>query len=202
MKEPEISRVEIPLVEPHFDEEATVLHAQPVVPLETVRAQSRARRNVFLVIALVGALMLGAASATLIYKNRAVDSEKGVTETALAEPASPTNVEAVASGGTTDESVASEANPQFAAPKVQEKKATVVTRPEKPSAAERTPNRSEEKQTRVQQPKPAVEEDWDAMMREAKRAARRRKAERREERARRDADSAGRIRDIFEGPNP
>jgi type IV secretory pathway VirB10-like protein len=49
--------------EPHFDDERTILRARRVVPLEKIQAKARHRRQWFLGIALVIAMMLGAGSA-------------------------------------------------------------------------------------------------------------------------------------------
>lgn len=60
------------LQEPHFDEEATVLSARPVVPLaavEAARAKTSFPRPWLLAFGLVGALVVGI-SATVIYYSR------------------------------------------------------------------------------------------------------------------------------------
>ena len=49
--------------EPHFDDERTLLTAQPVVPLERINAKARHRKQWFLGGAFAVAMMLGAASA-------------------------------------------------------------------------------------------------------------------------------------------
>jgi type IV secretory pathway VirB10-like protein len=49
--------------QPHFDDERTVLSAQPVVPLERIETKVRQRRRWFLGSAFVVAMLLGAASA-------------------------------------------------------------------------------------------------------------------------------------------
>ena len=53
------------VLEPHFDDERTVLSAQPVVPLEKINAKVRHRRQWFLGGAFAIAMMLGAGSALL-----------------------------------------------------------------------------------------------------------------------------------------
>lgn len=52
-------------MEPHFDDERTMLSAQPVVPLEKINAKARHRKQWFLGGAFAVAMMLGAASALL-----------------------------------------------------------------------------------------------------------------------------------------
>jgi hypothetical protein len=49
--------------QPHFDDERTVLSAQPVVPLEQIETKVRQRRRWFLGSAFAIAMLLGAASA-------------------------------------------------------------------------------------------------------------------------------------------
>jgi hypothetical protein len=49
--------------QPHFDDELTVLSAQPVVPLEQIEAKVKHRRRWFLGSAFAVAMLLGAASA-------------------------------------------------------------------------------------------------------------------------------------------
>lgn len=49
--------------QPHFDDERTVLTAQPVVPLEQIEAKVKHRRRWFLGSAFAVAMLLGAASA-------------------------------------------------------------------------------------------------------------------------------------------
>src|ERR1044072_3506969 len=50
-------------VEPHFDDERTVLTARRVVPLEKIEKKARHRRQWFLGVAFALAMMLGAGSA-------------------------------------------------------------------------------------------------------------------------------------------
>ena len=214
MKEPEFSRVEIPLDEPHFDAETTVLHAQPVIPLDTVRSQTRARRNMFLVIALVGALMMGAVGGTLIHRRQSVRAEPATSESAATEPPMANADSTVAAGGATEEVVksdtAGETATRVSAPPAEDASEPRRSDPKQPAVRrtaepETVPSRQEtvvKKQQRVEPRETAAEPDWDEMMREARRAARRRRVERREQRARQESDGASRIRDIFEGPNP
>ncbi len=51
--------------QPHFDDERTVLSAQPVVPLEQIETKVRQRRRWFLGSAFAIAMLLGAASALI-----------------------------------------------------------------------------------------------------------------------------------------
>ena len=58
------------LREPHFDEEATVLSARPVVPLEVVKAEERSKKHLLFGLAMACSLVMGAVAAKLIYKQR------------------------------------------------------------------------------------------------------------------------------------
>ncbi|HET9786595.1 MAG TPA: hypothetical protein VFP47_05660, partial [Pyrinomonadaceae bacterium] len=51
---------------PHFDEDATLLSARPVVPLHEVKAETRSRRRVIFGLTILAAILLGAISATLL----------------------------------------------------------------------------------------------------------------------------------------
>ena len=58
----------LPLAEPHFVEEATLLSARPVVPLQEIRAEERSGKRLVFGVAMACSLMAGALGATLIYK--------------------------------------------------------------------------------------------------------------------------------------
>jgi hypothetical protein len=60
----------VPLGEPHFDEEATVLSARPVVPLQEIKAEEQSRKRLIVGLAMACSLTMGALAATLIYKQR------------------------------------------------------------------------------------------------------------------------------------
>src|SRR5918993_5799040 len=77
------------LDEPRFDEEATLLAAQPVVPLDEVKAEKRSKAGVAVALAIVGGLLIGLLAATLIYRYLGAGQvPRG--ETAVAEqPAGP-----------------------------------------------------------------------------------------------------------------
>ena len=69
--EPRDFAPDLPLTEPHFDEEATLLSAQPVVPLQEIKAEERSGKRVLFGAAILCALMLGAVGTMLIYKRQA-----------------------------------------------------------------------------------------------------------------------------------
>ncbi|HEV2883809.1 MAG TPA: hypothetical protein VGW36_03065 [Pyrinomonadaceae bacterium] len=187
------------LTEPHFDEEATVLSARPVVPLERVPTRSRINRNWIFAFALAGAVLIGVAG-TAIYYSRLLDRITDST-TAANDPQSSTLPEVVAGGAMAlPSSVNSDSDAELRA----EVKTPVEPAPviEKETAAPRpAANRTVERRSR-----PAFEDD-DDREKEDRREERRaeRKAERqrerelkRERRAAR-SDDLLRIREIFEG---
>lgn len=100
--------LELPLAEPHFDEEATLLSAQPVVPLEEIAAEQRSGKRLAFGVAMAISLVVGALGGTLIYRQRehkpiaiidtAVPGADGITAD---EPVvEPSVAEAVAEAGT------------------------------------------------------------------------------------------------------
>jgi len=56
-----------PLSLPHFDEEATLLSARPVVPLHEVRAETRSKRRLIFASTIVAAVVVGASGASLLF---------------------------------------------------------------------------------------------------------------------------------------
>src|SRR5258705_9508084 len=87
IKNQQCSGVDLHLAEPHFDEEATLLSARPVVPLREVRPETRSGRRSALGLAMAISVMAGALGATLIYKQRG-QKQAGIVETAteVSEP--------------------------------------------------------------------------------------------------------------------
>lgn len=200
----------LPLAEPRFDEEATLLSARPVVPIERLTVKPnfsrRFSRPWIFGFALAGALLLGVSATTLYYSR---------FRTTQALPA--TSIETTSSGAQGDawEAVAP---PEFrigatgaivvGGTSVDSDTSTGVIAP-RPAVSRMTklPNSS-----RAVSKKPAhrhatvtdesSEREYES--REERRAARREAKERkranRERRAGRSADELLRIRDIFEGP--
>jgi len=84
---------DLQLSEPHFDEEATLLSARPVVRLSDVRTEARSGKRLAFGLAMVIAVMAGAFGASLIYKQREQKAATAIMETGppLPQPAvSPT----------------------------------------------------------------------------------------------------------------
>ena len=77
------------LDEPHFDEEATILAARPVVPLNEVKAEKRSKAGVAVALAIGGGLLIGLLAATLIYRYLGANLVPGETTRVAEQPASP-----------------------------------------------------------------------------------------------------------------
>src|SRR5882672_6746089 len=81
---------DLQLAEPHFDEEATVLSARPVVPLNEIRdvneikAEGRSSRHLAFGLSILASLVIGALGATLVYKQRGQKPVAEIVETAVA----------------------------------------------------------------------------------------------------------------------
>ena len=81
---------------PHFDEEATLLSAQPVVPLTEVNALSRPKRRMTFGLTILAAILVGAIGATLLMQYRLNSQNAGE-----AEARQPTVSSSGAAGGST-----------------------------------------------------------------------------------------------------
>src|SRR5688572_23285254 len=66
---------------PHFDDEATVQSARPVVPLEEVRRSSRSKQKILLGAALSLAAIVGAVAASLVFSERPQSVDDSATAT-------------------------------------------------------------------------------------------------------------------------
>jgi len=107
--DPQYFGTDLQLTEPHFDEEATLLSARPVVPLGDVRAEARSGRRLAFGLAMVVAVMAGAFGATLIYKQRGQKQATAIVETGtpLPEPTVPQGQPLSGAGGAISDSDAS-----------------------------------------------------------------------------------------------
>jgi hypothetical protein len=76
------------LAEPHFDDEATLLSARPVVPLREVEKSSRARKNLIYGLTITLAVLAGAFGATVVYRQRTQSQQTATTTTATFAPVS------------------------------------------------------------------------------------------------------------------
>lgn len=191
----------VELDEPHFDEEATLLSARPVVPLEVVEKKERSVKRWALAAAVVVALLIGAFSATLVYKLRS-DSSTITQEQELARPTAP----ALESGV---EGMVAEVPVSAPSEEILDEPAEKVA--SKPVSSRREPVSRIEKTAQTRWDDDREEQIADREMekenRRAEKRERRRMQRRAERQAQRDAgarsDDLLRIREIFEGvPRP
>jgi hypothetical protein len=188
----------VPLGEPHFDEEATVLSARPVVPLQEIKAEEQSRKRLIVGLAMACSLMMGALAATLIYKQRGEGPSMaigtaipGAAAIVVDDPASSPATEEVG-GGT-------------AAGTLPEAAAKTVEKKSLPSVSSSTASTAVESQRKKNLPQPVEERELTRAERIDARRLRRRleRQEWRESggRQRKTSDDLLRIRDIFEGPS-
>jgi len=189
---------------PHFDEDATLLSARPVVPLHEVKAETRSRRRVVFGLTILAAILVGAISATLLLMQSGQNSQSAA-EAGVSQPTVSSS--GVAGGSTTEPA---DARVPVAREPVEEPQTREVpsardfsTR-NRPTAAI---SRRSVKPTRAGSPEQESDEDFEndeielrrAERRDARREAKRQLRHRRE----RVGDDVLRIREIFEGsPRP
>ena len=185
----------MPLAEPHFDEEATLLSARPVVPLQDVKAEARSRNRLVIGLAMACSVVVGAFGATLIYKQRGQQPPTAIVGTAVPGAAGiPLDESAPALGE--DAVGAVNATSQTGAATVDKKTAPWVSRSPATVVAVKRMKAS---------PREVDEIELSRTERiDARRLRRRSEREAWREaggRPRRPADDTLRIRDIFEGPS-
>ena len=212
------------LSEPHFDEEATILSARPVVPLHEVQATERSSKRLTFGLALIAALMIGALGATLIYRQRGQMARTETAETSVSETSQNDNDgnEAAAGGSVSDADGGASETPASAVavsvPKANdaasESRDSAVSRERKPTT---TVVQSSAKSTAPRSTEAQPAETWrdevnDPEAIRAQRRAERIEARRQRRQAEREAwgelrgrrvqqsDDLLRIREIFEGP--
>jgi len=187
----------VSLGEPHFDEEATVLSARPVVPLQEIKAEEQSRKRLIVGLAMACSLTMGALAATLIYKQRgegqstaistAVPGAAGIV---VNDPASSSATAEVGGG-------AAAGTPETGASTAEEKSV--------PSVSSSTASTAVELQQKKNLPQLVDERELTRAERIDARRLRRRleRQEWRESggRERKSSDDLLRIRDIFEGPS-
>ncbi len=180
------------LSEPHFEEEATIASARPVVPLEEIRAETNSKRRLALGLSVLVSLALGALGATFIYKLRNNKPASAIVEAAVSGAAAKSQ-DVVEEAPPVQEPTGGLAAEAARPAEIEIERETI------PAAAK--PNRVQAKR----QTAPVPQIDDEEMRREERIEARRmrRRAERQAEReARRDrkrGDDLLRIREIFEG---
>jgi hypothetical protein len=188
----------VPLGEPHFDEEATLLSARPVVPLDEIRSEWRSGKRLIFGLAMSCSLVMGALAATLIYKQRG-HTQSTATSTAVPGAAGIVVDEPVSAPATAEKvgGAATGVSSETAATTVEKKQQGAVSRAAEPTVVETKPKKN----------LPEVVEEREltrAERVEARRLRRRLERQARREsggRPRRTSDDLLRIRDIFEGPS-
>jgi hypothetical protein len=187
----------VPLGEPHFDEEATVLSARPVVPLQEIEAEKRSRKHLIVGLAMACSLMMGALAATLLYKQRG-EGPSRTSSTAVPGAAGMRVDDPVSSPATEDVDGA-------AAGTLPEGDATTAAKKSEPPLSSSTTSTAVE----LQQKKNLPEQEEELELTRAERIDSRRLRRRLERQAwresgarqRKTSDDLLRIRDIFEGPS-
>ncbi len=211
------TRTEVRLDEPHFDEEATLLSAQPVVPLEEVKAKTRSKARVAMAMAIGGGLLIGLLAATFIY--RYVGSgEPQVLETTVVSEQPKADEQHNSSGGLT---AGAAENPVIATDETKSPPIKAEDTEPVPAKSEPAPVKQPEPQS-APEPRPVIvrdrperaaddyDEETDREIRRAERQEERRQRRRAAREARREprerartTDDLLRIREIFEGsPRP
>lgn len=183
----------LPLTEPHFEEEATLLSARPVVPLEEIKAGKRLGRRLSFGLAIIGSLLLGALGAKFIYRSGAQatvvvsDAARGGAGSMDEPVQAPSIVEGAAGATTAGLPTATSAEVKSKA--LTPVKHEPVKREVKRQEAELQSSDDREFQREPRSDDRRYEQDPE---RERRREARGRR--------RRSADGLSRIREIFEGP--
>ena len=186
---------------PHFEDRRVVMRAQRVVPLDSIRAQLRRRRMLFLAGAFAIAIVLGAASALVAVQIKRLSAPSQISQiqepdvtTAAAAETMPAQVDAAAEPAAVEE------------PAVVEEEEVPVEQPARPVAPKRheperprvvTPDRDD----RTVQPSEAerLEQIRDAVLYERWQERRARRVARRERRNGGDDRDLSRVDEIFEG---
>ena len=184
-----------PLTEPHFDEEATLLSARPVVPLQKIKSKERSRQRLVFGAAIVSALMVGALGATLIYKQRGQEPPTALVSTAVPGAAGIAVDEAVSSPSIA-EAVATATLPEAGTGTVDEKAVPWVSRSPAAPVVETKRKRSMRQQLDQGELRRAERIDLHGF-----RSRSEREAQRESGRKRKSSDDLLRIREIFEGPS-
>ncbi len=212
------------LSQPHFDQEATLVSAQPVVPLAEVRQYESRKRGWLVFSAIVLAVLVGATGGVLIYSRGTALPVQRVEQVVVEAPAESAEVglpkgtaspEAAISG---PETPATEVKPEEIAavakeqptenvesdrdlPRANSRDSTARAQVGSESADQRFQDWQETRRRRVQDRREQVMDERREQRRESRREARR---QRRGQWQSGDgsAEDLFRIREIFEGPRP
>jgi cytoskeletal protein RodZ len=209
------TRTEVRLDEPHFDEEATLLSAQPVVPLVEVQAKTRSKARFALALAIGGGLVIGLLAATLIYRYIGANERQVVETTAVTEQPNTDQQQNSAGGHTAsaDETAAIATEEEETPTVTPQETEPVPAQPETAAVEPEPPPRNAPGSRQVivrDSPEIADDEDVDREIRRTERQEERRERRRAAREARKEpreraqtTDDLLRIREIFEGtPRP
>ena len=194
-----------PLSLPHFDEEATLLSARPVVPLHEVKVEARSISRLVLSLAISAAVLIGALGATLMMQ-RVQNYPSAVVEPVsdLIQPDNSASASGEAGGSAIDSNESAASADQPIARNVRGARSDAVATKQAPRIARGAANSARVGGVQNETADPQSDE------REMRRAERRegRRFKREAERGRRSrrehtGDDLMRIREIFEGtPRP
>ena len=189
------TRIEVPvtLPEPHFDDEATIATARQVVPIERARTiefwrKLRTMLPIFLAATLCGALGAGAVNYYERRHKAAASAEQQSANNAAPVPAKsePTPVAIAAStdanGGKTANDSVSKDNPSWS----EKESAAIEVKATEPASSDNSPAKPDKK----------ISES------DATKLTRQRRVHPADREAPAKNNGAGRITDIFSGPNP
>jgi hypothetical protein len=188
--------------EPHFEDEATLLSARPVVPIAALTSKERFSRPWIFGIAVAGAILLGMAATVFYYSQFRAIEERSVAGIDIVSSgvqgvaSEPLNLNELHQAKTTESDDSFADSNKSAKEKPQTPSRLATARPlnaynvgsKKPAFRRETPGVDERSYSEYE-------------TRDERRAARRESKERkRERRAAKHSDEVLRIRDIFEGP--
>jgi hypothetical protein len=204
---------DLQITEPHFDEEATVLSARPVVPIRTVTANPRFKRSWALGLALTGALSIGVIATALYYTRLKTETLTGADSQTISAGAEASSTVSDSANATPESVDGGAATPATIPPVGSKASARVVEKVRSVEPATRAKS-SAEISTKAVAPRPvdrpvnvddelripAQYDQREEDARAARRAERReRKRRERDERGSRSSDQVLRIREIFDG---
>ncbi|MFN2515420.1 MAG: hypothetical protein ABR556_04335 [Pyrinomonadaceae bacterium] len=194
---------DLPLAEPHFDEESTVLSARPVVPLEKVAAKVRLTRALVVGLMIAGAVVVGMLAASIYYSRLSGNPPNSLANTETI----PSGVEA----RTTENDRPRDSSAEPAGASVDSDTSvevrSVASTDEAPEMSTEAPKKPVARRVAVItfEPRGGEEDLGDNERREERREARREERQRRREMKRENQENKTsrdllRIREIFEGP--
>ena len=177
------------MTEPHFDEEATLLSARPVVPLKTVTAQRFSRSWKF-GLALAGALLIGVVATAFYYTRLKTESLTGADSQTISSGAEASSTLSDSANGSPETVAGVSVEPAAA-------RAKSPTESSKKTVVRRVTNTDDALRNRERDARYA--EDDRAAWRAERREAKERKRRERDDLGIKPSDDLLRIREIFEG---